>query len=99
MCNLCKEENFGNIKFLGEVKKARTPLSLLCRLALWGIEDQTLNEKEVIQQLSKDNRKSLFILFKAPIPISRKILALLFALDYRIAKFIILLGKYGLKYN
>lgn len=99
LCNLCKEENFGNIKFLGEVKKARTPLSLLCRLALWGIEDQTLNEKEVIQQLSKDNRKSLFILFKAPIPISRKILALLFALDYRIAKFIILLGKYGLKYN
>lgn len=97
--NLCKEETYGNIRFLGEVKKARTPLSLLCKLALWGIDDSLINESKIIKRLMEDNRKSLPILLKAPIPVSRKVLSILFAFDYRLTKFIISLGKRMIKYN
>lgn len=95
---LCKEEDYGNICFLGKVKKARTPLSLLCKLSLWGIDNSSLNENETIKKLITDNRKSLPILLRAPIPFNRKLLAILFSVDYRIAKYVITLGKSMMKY-
>lgn len=94
---LTKDETYGDIAFLGKVKKARTPFSLLCRIALWGMNDQTLNEEEVVSRLTKENRKNLPILLKAPLPLSRKILVLSFAVSYKATKGMMRLGRIIMK--
>lgn len=89
---LTKDETYGTIAFLGCVKKARTPFSLLCRIAIWGT-DRSVNEKIVVKKLCKENRHNLPILLKAPVPLSRKLMSLSFAISYTITKAIISLGK------
>ena len=78
----CKE-NYKNISFLGEVKKARTAFSLLCKIAYYGIMDEFVNKDDIINQLIKEHKKNMFILIKAPISLSRKVLALLFGLNFK----------------
>lgn len=90
---LTKNETYGNIAFLGRVKKARTPFSLLCRIAMWGIGDPALDEKEVTKKLVKEHRQNLPVLLKAPLPISRKALSILFAISYSWTKSMILFAK------
>lgn len=78
----CKE-NYKNISFLGEVKKARTAFSLLCKIAYYGITDEFVNKEDIIKQLIKEHRKNMFVLIKAPISINRKILSLLFGFNFK----------------
>lgn len=84
--NLTQSETYGNIAFLGKVKKARTAFSLLSRIAVWGIGDSSLDEKEIIKKLVKEHRHNLPLLLKAPIPMSRKIVSILFAINYKATK-------------
>ena len=86
---LTKNETYGNIAFLGRVKKARTPFSLLCRIAIWGIGDKTLNENEVVKRLVKEHRHNLPLLLIAPLPISRKILSVMFAVNFSVTKYLL----------
>ncbi len=86
---LTQSETFGNIAFLGKVKKARTPFSLLCRIAVWGISDESLNEKDVVKQLVKEHRKNVVTLLKAPLPLSRKFLSVMFAVNFSVARFLL----------
>lgn len=88
LCKLTQTETYGDIAFLGRVKKARTPFSLLSRIAIWGVDD-SVSEKETISKLLKENRRSLPILLKAPLPLSRKITAVLFAIDFRATRFLL----------
>lgn len=90
---MTQKETYGNIAFLGKVKKARTAFSLLSRIAVWGIGDQTLNGKNVVKQLVKEHRHNLPLLLKAPLPISRKILSVMFAMNFSVAKFLLSLAK------
>lgn len=76
-----------DIRFYGKVKKARTPFSLLCRIAYFGISDKFEDKKGIIRNLTKEHRKNLRILLKAPIPFSRKILAVLLALNIKTVSF------------
>lgn len=84
--NLCKNENYGSIKKLAAVKKARTPMSLLSRIAYYGISDTNINKKEVVNELVKEHRQNLRILLNSPIPISRKIISIMFAINYQITE-------------
>ena len=86
---LTQAESFGKIAFLGKVKKARTAFSLLSRIAIWGIRDNTLNEKKVVKRLVKEHRHNLLLLLRAPLPISRKILSVMFALNFTITRFLL----------
>lgn len=86
-------ETYGNIAFLGKVKKARTAFSLLCRIAIWGIGDEALNEKEVIKQLTKEHRRNVWTLLKAPLPLSRKVLSVMFAISFSATKYLLSLTK------
>lgn len=83
---LTQSEAYGNIAFLGCVKKARTPFSLLCRIAMWGIGDASLNEGATIRRLLKEHRRNLPILLKAPLPVSRKILAIMFCISFSLSR-------------
>lgn len=90
---MTQTETYGNIAFLGRVKKARTAFSLLSRIVVWGIADNTLNQKDIIKKLVKEHRYHLPILLKAPLPISRKILSLLFAVNFEATKLLLSLVK------
>lgn len=90
---LTKDESYGNIAFLGRVKKARTPFSLLCRIALWGVDEEKLNEKQIEQKLIAEHRHGLPVLLKAPLPLSRKVLSVMFAISYPITKCILRMIK------
>ncbi len=86
---LTKDEEYGNIRYLGEVRRARTSLSLLCKLAYFGISDDTLDKKEVVKHLTHDLRSNLKLLISAPLPLSRKILAVLFSINYKMTEAIV----------
>lgn len=77
---LAKNESFGSIRFLAEVKRARTAFSLLCKIAYFGIADPTIDYKNTVKQLTREHRHNLSILLKAPLPLSRKLCAILLAI-------------------
>lgn len=81
---LTSKESNAKIRFYGEVKKARTPFSLLCRIAYYGMDKNAGDKSAIIKDLTQKHRKALPILLKAPMPLSRKILAIAFALNYNI---------------
>ena len=80
---LTKYEEYGSIRKLAVVKKARTPLSLLCKIAFYGISDCSIDKKKVVMELKKELRKNALILISSPIPISRKILVISFIITYK----------------
>lgn len=93
LVELTNNEKYGKIAYLGNVKKARTAFSLLSKIAYCGFSDSSLDRKKVIKKLTKENRHNIWILLNAPIPFSRKILALLFAANYGIASICVKIGK------
>lgn len=81
------------IRFLGKVKKARTPFSLLCRIAYYGISDDFNDKKGIIKKLLTEHRQNISILLKAPLPISRKLLTIMFGVNFTLTKTLITLLK------
>ena len=90
---LTSQEDYGHVRYLGDVKKARTEFSLLCKAAYFGISDSSLDKKTIVKDLTHGHRKNLKILLKAPIPLSRKMLSILFAINYKLAESFIHLAK------
>jgi glycosyltransferase involved in cell wall biosynthesis len=71
------------IKYLAEVKLARSYFSLLSKIALYGFNDENIDKKKTTTYLSKELRKNFLFLIKSPMPVSRKILMILFCIDFR----------------
>ncbi len=93
LCALTQQEDYGSIRFLGQVKKARTAFSLLCKIAFYGIADKSIEEKALIKKLQKEHRKNTITLLRGPIPVSRKLLALGFFVSYTLTKAAITVAK------
>ena len=93
LCELTSKETYGTIAFLGMVKKARTAFSLLCKIAYYGVGDPDIDKKQIIRELTAEHRKNLLILLKSPLPMSRKLLAVLLAINYKLAESVIHLAK------
>ncbi|MBR1682951.1 MAG: glycosyltransferase family 2 protein [Bacteroidaceae bacterium] len=74
------------VRRLGKVKRARTAFSLLGRMARYGVKTEEINEDELIVQLTKEHRDNLFTLLFAPIGFQRKVLAILLAISFNIAR-------------
>ena len=91
-------EDYGQIRFLGDVKKKRTAFSLLCKIAYYGVADASLNKYELVKSLTKEHRENVGILLKSPMSMSRKGLAVLFAINYHLAETAIKLMKKFLVY-
>lgn len=94
LCDMASKESYGTIAFLGEVKKARTAFSLLSKIAYFGIADSTIDKRQTVKGLTAEHRKNVGTLLKAPIPMSRKVLAVMFAINYKITETAIRLAKY-----
>lgn len=90
---LAKDEDYSDIRFLAKVKKARSAFSFLCKIAYYGIDDSTIDENQIVKELIVEHRKNLKILLKAPLHFSRKVLSVLFVINYYLAKIIIVLAK------
>lgn len=86
---LTRDEAYGDIAKLGAVKKARTAFSLLSRIAYYGVADQTLSKEQLVLRLTAEHRKNLVRLLDSPIPASRKILSVMFAINYHMTEKII----------
>ena len=84
LCQLCNCQKSKRTQFLGKVKKARTAFSLLSKAAFYGISDEI--DKAQIDTLIQENRRNLPILLKAPLPLSRKITTIAFAINFHFAK-------------
>ena len=85
LLKLTKNESYKDIKFLGKVKYSRTAFSLLCKITYYGISDSSINEKQLLNNLLEEHKKNYRILLKAPIGLLRKILVILFVIDYKSA--------------
>lgn len=86
-------ESYGDIAFLGRVKLARTPFSLLSKIAFFGIKDTSIDKTEVTKRLIKEHRRNILLLLKAPLPASRKILSVLFFLNFDLTAALVRLYK------
>lgn len=82
---LTQQERDPLVRQLGKVKKARTPFSLLGKMARYGVCKDEINEKELATELMAEHRANIFTLLHAPIGIKRKCLALLLAINYNLA--------------
>lgn len=95
---LTQNEDFGTIRFLGEVKRRRSAFSLLCKIAYFGVADPTLSKKEIVRKLTKEHRNNVAILLKGNLSLNRKVLAVLFAINYHFSELIVRLLKRFLVY-
>lgn len=98
LMDLATNEQYGKIKFYAEVKQARTPFSLLCKIAYFGIQDKTIDKTEVVSKLTTEHRSAYKVLFKAPLSMSRKVLVICFAINYRLTEILVHLLKPVFKY-
>lgn len=86
LLDLTKDEIFGDIRYLAQVKRARCAFSHLCRIAYYGIADKSVDKKEMVKHLMKEHRGNALFLLKSPIPFSRKVLVLMFSINYKLAE-------------
>lgn len=93
LCDLASKEEYGTIAELGRVKKARTAFSLLCKIAFYGVADESIDKKQTVCSLTAEHRRNLPILLKAPIPMSRKVLAVLLAVNFNLTEKILKFKK------
>lgn len=93
LCELTAKEEYGKIAFLGRVKKARTAFSLLSKIAYFGIVDSSIDKKQTVKELTAEHRKNYITLLKAPLPLSRKILSVMFSINYKMTELAIQLVK------
>lgn len=93
LCEMTSQESYGRIKFLGEVKKARSAFSFLCKIAYYGVSDPTIDKAQIVKELTAEHRKNVGLLLKAPMALSRKILAVLFAINFTITEKAIYLAR------
>lgn len=91
---LTQNEDYGSIKFLGEVKRARTAFSLLCKIAYYGISDPTIDRKQITKELTNEHRKNLVVLLKSPMKFNRKVVAVLLALNIKTVEVPLKIAKF-----
>lgn len=83
---LAQQSEDAKVRWYGRVKKARTAFSLLGRMARYGVNENEIDEKVLASQLVKEHRRNLQVLLMAPIGLKRKVLAVLLAFSYPLAK-------------
>lgn len=89
LSKMTQAETYGKIAYYGRVKKARTSFSLLCKMLIWGIGDDSLNEKEIAHRLIKELRSNITILLTAPLGLKRKLVILSLGISYKMTKGIV----------
>lgn len=91
--DIAKKTGNPNVIKMAEAKKARTPFSLLCKMAYFGMNDKNLDKETEKKKLLKEHKANLGTLLHSPIPFSRKVLAVMFATSYGLTEKSIHLAK------
>lgn len=84
VCDFVKDEN-QVIRRIADEKLARSYLSLLTKIAVYGFADNISVEegREITKKLTKNLRSNFIVLMKSHMPVSRKILMILLCVNYR----------------
>lgn len=90
---LTAQETYGSIQKLGKVKCARSSLSLLCKIAYYGVSDDTIDKNSTVRDLTKQLRRDYFLLINSPMALSRKVLATTFCISYRLTELLVCVAK------
>ncbi len=96
---LTQSESYGHISAYGRVKKARTAFTLLCRIAYYGISDEFDDPRALIKRLTAEHRANLGTLLKAPLPLNRKLLALLLAANINLVRLPLRVVRFNRRIN
>ncbi len=83
--DLCSEIGDEKLIYYAKIKKARSPFSLLFRIAYMGFAEGFYTkeeERKIIKEFTSQLRKSLWTLLKSPIKANRKLMAVLLSLNY-----------------
>lgn len=80
---LSQNEDHPDIKYLIQVKYARSYFSLLAKIALYGIADDGLNQKDIVKSLTQKLRKSFLLLMGSPMPLNRKLMTAALCINIR----------------
>lgn len=91
--DLTADETYRKINVYGKIKYARTSLSLLCKISYFGFADDSLDKKETVRRLRKEVRQNLWLLLRSPMKFSRKVLALSYAISFRLTDCAVKLAK------
>lgn len=78
------EKKGGKIEYYARIKKYRCPFSILSKISYYGIADKELNEKDIVKNMQKELRKNIFDIIGSPIQKNRKILAILYCINYKV---------------
>ena len=81
------------IQVLAKAKHERGYFSILARIAFYGSLVTVERKDEIIRMCQKKLRKNLLLLLRMPIPISRKVLMILFSVNYRLTEIVIVIAK------
>lgn len=84
LIQLAKVENSQDIILLSKMKYARTYLSLLLKASIYGVNKEIVNSSELLLKLKLGLRRNLILLLKSPMPFSRKLAAIILAIDYNL---------------
>lgn len=72
------------LRHYAEIKMARSYFSLLAKIAYYGVKDPDIDRKDTIKTLTRKLRRNFGLLIRSQVPLSRKLLIVLFCVDFRI---------------
>lgn len=87
------ERHNDRIKKLAKAKYERSYFSILAKIAFYGSVESREVTCGIVNMCQTHLRKSCFFLLSMPLPLSRKILVLLFCFNYKFAKMLIITLK------
>jgi hypothetical protein len=93
LVSLAEKEKDNEILELAQMKRARAYFSLLVKIAMYGFEVKTDNEKKIITDLTCELKKHYCLLMKSPMPINRKVMMSLLCINFNCLKFPIIVFK------
>lgn len=83
-----------DVKYLVNVKYARSYFSLLAKIAFYGFADDSLDHKKVIKDLTKKLRENYLLLMRSPMPLNRKLMVTALSIDLRLLQLPLKAYKY-----
>lgn len=82
LVKLTKESGEARIIELAKMKQARSDFSLLARIAVAGTDESIKNPSKLVKTLRRRLRGNLVLLWRSPIPLTRKVLSTAFVVNY-----------------
>ncbi len=87
LITMSKMESNQEIIELARMKKARSYFSILSKISMYGFNDEVDNKKEIVKKITIELRSNYLLLIKSPMPINRKIIMSVLALNINLIRY------------